>query len=216
MSTQISEWDQHRFDEALKAYVMFSRRTIPQIINTKAYYIARRALWLTGKAKFTDFDRELKMPGKRDKKAPLAALIINSRRGKDGAKGLYGKDMKAAIRVMLRMRKRSIGFLKAGWLPAIKDIAPFVPSKTGAAPLDRTVKQWSKPRGKGVPAREGLEITATIVNTALALRTSKRDALALIAGPPLEQAFRDETAGMIDYVKAKLATGTAKANRTLA
>lgn len=44
------QWDQRLFDKTLEEYQKVSSRTFAEIINTKAYYVARKALWFTRKA----------------------------------------------------------------------------------------------------------------------------------------------------------------------
>ena len=47
------------FDSALRQYVMVSRRTIPEIVNNKAFFIARRAVVKTPKADLAAIDKTL-------------------------------------------------------------------------------------------------------------------------------------------------------------
>lgn len=51
MANQLEwEWDQRLFDKTLEEYMKVSSKTFQQILNTKAYYVARKALWFTRKA----------------------------------------------------------------------------------------------------------------------------------------------------------------------
>src|SRR4051812_41123337 len=124
-------WDQSKFDETLEEYAKYSKRTHAEIVNTKAYYIARKALWFTPKADTykmkqqlggivtvsrvnrkgkTVKHRQLQLVSSQRTAAPLAALIVNARLGKAGAKGLYGKRMERTIRELLSARYRSVAF----------------------------------------------------------------------------------------------------------
>lgn len=45
-----TRWDQSVFDRTLADYMKISTRTLAEIVNNKAYYVARKALWFTRKA----------------------------------------------------------------------------------------------------------------------------------------------------------------------
>src|SRR5436189_6455087 len=60
---QMSEgWEQSGFDAALKDYIAVSRRTVPEVINRKAYFIARKSLWFTVKADAPEIRSRLDRP----------------------------------------------------------------------------------------------------------------------------------------------------------
>jgi hypothetical protein len=213
-------WDQRKFDEALKEYVKVSSRTLQVIINTKAYYIARKALWFTirsdqwqvsqklggivtvqrttKKGKLRNH-RVLQLVGSDYEDAPLAALILNSRRGKAGEKGFYGKKMERAIRGFITARKRSLGFMKSGWLPSIQILAPLA-DKKNQPEINRDVRQVGRAKGTAKPATMGFQLRAEIVNLASPIR-DKKGALIKYGGEGLDIAFQDETASMWEYIE---------------
>src|SRR5262245_37046130 len=55
-------WEQTRFNLVLEDYIKTSRRPIPQLLNKKAYFIARRSLWNTTKTAPGRVVRELSEP----------------------------------------------------------------------------------------------------------------------------------------------------------
>lgn len=228
-------WDQRKFDEALREYVKVSSRTLATIINTKAYYIARKALWftiksdawqmktqlggivtvqrLTKKGKLRN-RRVLQLKDSRDYDAPLAAVIINARRGRAGDNGLYGKAMDKAIRGLLTARARSIGFIKSGWLPSIQILAPLS-DKAGQPQIDREAKQVGRAKGTATPAKPGFDLRAEIVNLASPIR-DKKGALLKYGSEGLTTAFQDETASMWDYIERKMKPDAEAFNRKAA
>jgi hypothetical protein len=226
-------WDQKKFDETLDAYARVSSRTHQEIVNTKAYYVARKALWLTPKADSYKMKQQLggivtaKRENKRGKlvkrrelqlvmgtaiPAPLVSLIINARRGRAGEKGLYGKPMETAGRELLGSRARSIAFIKSGWLGPIRDIAPFVKDKKEASPMDAASKQVGRPKGEGKPATQNVNPRAEIVNLASARRDS-RQALIKYGEPALRQALMEEDSSMNEYIERKMAPATQEFNQ---
>jgi hypothetical protein len=217
-------WDQSKFDSTLEEYSKVSKRTHAEIVNTKAFYIARKAIWFTPKADSYKMKQQLggivtvKAIGRKGKMvkrrqlqlvtasqhaAPLAALIVNARRGKQGMPGLYGKEMEKAIREMLAGRAKSVGFLKSGWLEAVHVLAPLVKDKSGASPSDPAARQVGRPKGDATPAQPGDNPSAEIVNLASARRDYK-GALIRFGEPALQQAITDEEFSMRDYIDSKM------------
>jgi len=125
-------------------------------------------------------------------KAPLAALIINARRGKAGEKGLWGPAMAEAINQMLAARMKSIAFLKSGWIPAIKYLEKLVKKKAGAPRMESRVAQIGKAKGSAKVEGSGFHAKAIIENAASAKR-DKKDALDKFGMPALQRAFDFET-----------------------
>jgi hypothetical protein len=230
-----STWDQAKFDTILKRYLEVTSRDVVTAINTKAYFIARKAVWFTAKAdpgkiksdlgelvrvqrltKRGNFvwRRELRLTEADEKEAPLAALIINKRRGKHKQSGLYGKEMARAIRDMLAARMRSVAFIKSCWLPAIRTLAPLA-DKRGVPPIDPTAKEIGVPKGSAEPARPTAGIImATIINAAETKRDTK-NAIGKYGMRGLAMAFEDEANSMLDYIMTHLKPAADQANREL-
>ena len=195
------------FNRTLKEYINYSKRSLPVIVNTKAYYIARRAVRETPLAKKSDIKRFINL-----KSGSVAGRIINKRRGKRGEKGLYGDMMSAAVETMLAARLRSRAFIKSGWLMAVKALAPYaekisVPSMGGGE-----VRVAGVPKGGAEPARESFSVwsvKAKIFNTVMA-KWDRREGVVNVAIPALERAFKAEEQSMRDYIERKLKQGAEK------
>jgi hypothetical protein len=230
-------WDQTKFDAALEEYLKVTSRTAVDALNTKAYFIARKALWYTEKAKPSNIQgtlgrlvttrhttrsgrtvnrRGLELTAARDHDAPLAALIINKRRGLAHKPGLSGRAMDAAIRELIQSRLRSIAFLKSGWLTAIRLLANFVPSKQGEPVVDTAARQYGNPKGEAQAAVHGQTLAVAIIINGAIARHDKKDALTTFGARALDLAFYDETQSMLQYIEDKLKKDTEKANRALA
>jgi len=234
MST--ASWDQSKFDAALDEYLKVTDRTVTEVLNTKAYYIARKALWFTKRADSGSIAKELgnlvsvtsistrgrlttrktlNLVGADQHDAPLAALIVNKRLGK--GHGLYGAAMEKAIRNLLASRMRSIAFLKSGWLPAIRVLSLYAKDKSNdSIPAgNEGARIYGREKGAAYPAVEGTSsIVATIINSAIAAH-DKKDALQLFGSKALQTAFDDEAADMESYMARKLEDPTAHANAKL-
>lgn len=216
--------DTSKFDEAFKRYVAITNRDLHTATNTTAYYIARKAVWFTEKANKEQVKsslvsvvtsqvtnrkgavvtrRKKSLVKARDHDAPLAAVIINARRKRAGKKGLFGAQMKAAVREMIAARVRSVAYIKSGWIPAIRTLEG-VADKGKQPRIDSSAKQLGKPKGYAVPAR-GLSWTpvAKIVNEAYAKR-DKKDAFGKVGGGGLQMAIDDETASKNQYIEDKM------------
>lgn len=233
-------WDQSVFQATLEKYLKVTSRTLQTAINTKAYYIARQAIWYTDKADVTRVKtglgqvvsvnrltksgkkivkrRELVLRiGKQD--APIAALIIQKRMAAKGERSpFYGKSRAAGRALMMRMikqllaaRLKSIAFIKSGWLPAVKALAPFA-ERRGQPPIDTSAKQIGQAKGDARPALNNFNPVAQIINLASARRDG-RGALVRVGSAGLARAYNGETASMVDYIDSHMKPDSEEFNR---
>ena len=148
--------DDREFQAALRDYMKVSRRTLAEIVNKRAVNIAFKSIRYTPKAKKSRINRDLKQKSRIAPKAPIAAILVNSKR----KPGLYGQDMVDAVEDLKVKRARTLGFIKSGWFGAIKNLQPHAKVRRRAP----RVNIQGKPKGYGRPARAGLNPTAEIVN----------------------------------------------------
>ncbi len=198
MRLNTSEWD-----KVFPKYMEHSKRDLATALNAKAFFIARRAVVETPKAKLSRMSRAT---------GGILGRIVNKRRGLAGDKGLYGVEMAKVVEIIYQARRRSVAFLKSGWLPAIRKLEQSVDPRyrRGAAKSDRTAKQVGRAKGSATPARTGWRCSARIENAALA-KHDKKEALDLFGGPALQRAFDYEVASMNEYIARKM-RDTAKAH----
>lgn len=186
--------DTKEFDRTLREYLKVSKRDLATALNTKGFYIARRAVRETPKAK-VDTSAAAKQ---------IMAKAINKARRRSGLKGLFGGLMDAAIKKMIASRRRSVGFLKSGWLPAIKRLEPLA-ERRGAPGMGPKPRQFGKDFGYATPAREGWKPAVVIANTiGQSEKQEHGEALQKHGGPALQRAFNAETASMREYLERKL------------
>jgi len=152
--------DDREFQAALKAYMKVSRRSLAEIVNKRAVNIAYKSIRYTPKAKKTKIRSDLKGMSSVHPKAPIAALIVNLNARNRKRKGYYGDKMREKIDKLIFIRQMKIGFIRSGFLGAVKDLQPL--AKVRRRPPRVNVQ--GKPKGYGTPARNGLNPTATIVN----------------------------------------------------
>lgn len=214
-----------QWNKALKPYLSVTTRTLPDLLNKKAYYIARRALYETPATPGSVIRSSLGTIRRRNKQivsmkltrgtgsgnteAPLAALVINARLGKEGKKGLYGAAMRAAIASFIGARARSRAFLKSGWLPAVKALKnAFTGSRGGLPPIGSVKQIGTKEWGRAIPAVQGMKCQVLIENAAdlehpkapFHVPTRHPDALIKYGGPALQRAFDNEASSMLAEV----------------
>src|SRR5262249_1446820 len=139
------------FDRAFKEYLKYNRRTLAEIVNTKAYFIARNAVAMTAAVSKDQIERELMGSSNKYPDAPLAAILVNAKRAETGKTsrgkaGLNGQRRRAAIEKLIRQRQASRNFLRSGWIPAVKKLATVVKSKAGQPKMPEGVKSKS-PKG---------------------------------------------------------------------
>jgi hypothetical protein len=141
--------DISRFEKLLANAAGVSREVSAYALNRKAYFIARRALELTPRAKRADIEalglrtvsartRFSESRGRnltvRKFEANNAALVDNYRRsllfhGKRAKVMSYASraDMATDARKWVGKKLRSIGFLASGWVPALRSLSNKVP-----------------------------------------------------------------------------------------
>lgn len=186
------------------------------VLNSKGYFIARKALWFTDAAdqknvrQLKDLATTRRLREPKDKGLVVGA-IVSRRHGK--GEGLYGSRMKSEIRSIMAARIRSRSFLKSGWLTAIRGLDPKAEDKGLAAPAVGGVKQIGQAKGSYSAASEP-QLLTTITNSA----QSKRDregALQKFGMPALMKAFDSEAASMEEYVIKKNSKSSAAAQAKL-
>jgi hypothetical protein len=189
--------DTREFNQTLKEYAKYSKRDAATICNTKAFFIARRAVIETPKAKKSDINKMISRRG-----SVILGKIINARRGAKGFKGLYGDTMRDAQLTVIAARRRSIAFLKSGWLPAVKILERLAEKRGAPRRPGSDIKEYGKKKGAAVTASSGKKVFAEIINAADA-EHDKKQALITYGLPALQRAFSFETNSMREYVERK-------------
>lgn len=219
-------FDTAEMEAAIQQYAALSGKSVSDLINRKLGWVLRRALWAAHKTNYISLAAELgqktrkygRNPGgrfvekrKRKKKwfasstkfkeAPALAIIINARRGKKGAKGLYGKDMQAAFKKVWGARARSIGYLKSGFKAALDPFLPYCSGQSGP-PVDNS--------GRVVGSKKGLGSLANANRLSgfgfIFAKTKRKgsDMLEKFGKPALEKAWADEMRDFRNHLNTAL------------
>jgi len=220
--------DVRAFNEMLDEYKKVSSRSLTEILNNKAYYIAVNALNYTKKANIEDIRKDMgrivttgviNKRGKAvnrkvyeaslnrsNKTVPLAALIVNAKLRKEGQPPVFGEELNDAMRKLYASRVRSISFVRASWIPAIKRLSALV-KKSGPTRPDTTAKKYGQDKGGCQPALvTGSTVKASIWSDIH--KTAARISKNLQEG--LRIAYQKETMSMAGYIKNKMDKDTAK------
>lgn len=217
--------DLTEFHRTRLQYMNYTKRDLADVLNTKAFFIARGAARLTPRvsaAKIAgEFGEAWEMrkskrprPGKQFVKGKLMlqakigemvrlAVIINARRAKKGMAGLEGSAMEKAVRKVYAARQKSRAFLASGWLGAIAVLDAIVSNRKGAPPRDSSIKRIGRMKGGATIARPFWFTKAKIWNSASTTRDRKQ-ALVKYGQPALQQAVDNEVSSMKQYIEEKL------------
>lgn len=197
------------FGRVMKQYREVSSRKDPKVIlDTKAFYICRGAVRETMGPTRQRIENELVnlRTSKTAPDAPLAAIIINARRGAKGDAGLFGKLMAVAVKALVSARIRSRRFIASGWLQNIKDLEPYAEQKNRAPRRDSTVKQFGRPKGGASPASRNADsaVSRTIIANAASSNHDLKDALEKYGMPAFLKAWQAEIDSMKQYIMDKM------------
>jgi hypothetical protein len=223
-------FDSSKFEAVLAQYIAQTGKDVVEVLNQKAFFVARRALWNTKKADAQSIRDSLGvvMTARTTRTGRMAFSgyeelntvargILAARYRKTGGPWPKGEaEWVAAVRALVASRLRSVAFLKSGWIPAIRILETFAKNKSGAAPLDRSARIYGQEKGRASPAVEGSVSFATIENSAgTQMDQGANQALLKFGGAGLDQAFDQEAADTIEFIGKKLQERADKANREL-
>jgi hypothetical protein len=172
------------FQATLRQAIAASSRTITQVILSHAYQVMRHTINSTRRADRSDiealgvvgYEVQLKKRGKGyrmkggqikrgaailEDRSRARAIVVSKLRASGKLKGSSTEDILKRSRMLITSKIKSIGYLAAGWLPAMRRIA----SRAGI-PFRRTgeVLTWGKPIGSVEFNLESWSPSITCVN----------------------------------------------------
>ena len=219
------KFDTSEMNRALRDYMKVSSKSLAEVCNQKAFFMARGAARLSHRANAEKIETELgktstivkqltrgknigkfRKTGFTVKNSSVAEGILRSRIHAKGGVQPTKADFLATVKKFIVARAKSAAFLAAGWIPAIKYFESRVKSKAGAPPMDRSVKlKASKPLGGAVEAQPGWNPRAILWNSAIAKRSKTGgQALSKTAGDALQAAMQAEVKSMRKHIADKL------------
>jgi hypothetical protein len=227
MSAEL-EFELNTFNSVADLVVQKSERTFSEFINGQGLAVASRAIKHTIKANAEMIAHKLGQIGtvafktstktgrlikNRKRTAVLrndsyAARIINARRKAAGQPLIWGAELDEAARKFIARSKSSVGFIKSGWVWAIKKLAAAVGYKSRDYGDAARVRGAAK--GNAIPAQGGLnvlsgEVVCTIINSALleAGKYSHGNPMP-IAEAGLTAALNETSSDMLQHLADKL------------
>ena len=218
--------DTKDFDVAMKEYLQFNKRSVADIINAKLYYIARNATMTTQNSRADAIRTELNGPSVDYPSAPLGAIIINSKRGKAGLKGLRGKAMAKELASLIKSRIQSINFVRSGWKNGIRIIEQYLKSRGEFGYVRRNAKgskadtktmnkktNYAMGTAKVAKIETGPRAWGEIVNSAISKAVTDSQKLQHVKELGLQKAVNQEVASMRVYIENKINSGAKRFNR---
>lgn len=197
------------FNKALSEYMKNTRRDITEVVNTKAYWIAINAIKETYKTNKQHIRTSLEQPSNIINGLTVAEAIVVQRNRKSFNRKMTRTEMKREARKMIGKRVRAVGFLKSGWIPAAKVLAPHVKKR-----LTVGVESFSKgkPKGGAKPVSRTIftnNHVASVWNNIIADGDPKSQSY-MKRG--LQTALDNESRSMMSYVEEKMRKNAAKFN----
>ena len=217
--------DMRELNSALKDYMKVSQKSLAEVVNQKAFFIARGAVRLSDRASSEMIATELgkngttvrlvvtgknagrfKKTGFTIRNSSLAEKILRARIHAKGGVQPSKADFLATVKRFIMARVKSAAFIAAGWIPSIKYFEARVKSRGGAPPMDRSVKlKASKPLGGAEAAKPGWNVRAILWNSAIARHSKNGDAaLSKVGGEALRKSVAAEVKSMREHVAKKL------------
>ena len=180
------------FDRALKDYVLKTKKSIPEVLNTKAYWVARNAIQLTrisDKAKINAFAKDWAKSG---------PTIIKAFDLQKGGSNWGGWTRKEVQKKFAALRRRSIGYLRSGWIPTLRATGGWAkqPKNFKGVAIRGKRKGWVK------LARKAWD-TKTIICNAVGYNSDQAEAARKYVQPALSKSIAKETASMRQYLEKK-------------
>jgi hypothetical protein len=130
--------------------------------------------------------------GGRARQLIRANLILQARRAKHGAKGLYGKAMQEASGAFRRRAQISVGFLKSPMLPIIRTLNGLCRFKFPFAKT-KNIARWPKSAGNGWARVTGGDNPMVIIEAKINSRTNSGK-IQSIYNAAATKAVKDENA----------------------
>lgn len=115
--------DTARFDRAFDIYLNETSKTLIDAVNFKLFDAARAAIKGTSKADKSKIKSELNAISTKYPDRTVAEMLVIIQKE---ASGETVFDLEAEVTKLKNSRYSSIGFTKAGWLPALKELLKYV------------------------------------------------------------------------------------------
>lgn len=204
--------DTRNFDRALDEYMKFNKRNLSEVINTKLNFIARNATTTTKKVEPSKIDAELDAASRFHPHISVGQAIVNYKLKQSGKKTLHDARLDSAVEKLKKQRHRTVGFLRSGWLPAIRILQKAMRGARGVPQMDRSIRIKANSLGTAKVAQPNDKCYGEIENFVQGGKgTSGNVKSILIRG--LQLAMDKEVRSMQDYIEKKMNPEIDKFNR---
>lgn len=204
------ELDTSRFDRALRDYMTYTKKDFVDVVNQKAFWSVIGALKKTYNADKQVISSELDAPSDKFNGLTVAQAMALVRLRKDGNKNPKKSEINALARRIKNARRKAVGFLKSGWLPAVQLLAPFAPSKAGNSTQGLSVKNPKGSAKPATPSARGVNAEASFWNSIVAGGDVTAHNYMVTA---LEESMNEQAADMEAYVRRKMNRNAERFNR---
>lgn len=193
-----------KFHRMMKDYLELTSKSVAEAMNYKAYMIALFAIRKTKKTtagRIKKFWNSANTKKSKIDKTPLVPKIVSAWKGynRKTQRGV----LEGSIEEIRDRRLKSIGFLRSGWIPAIKALA----SHTGGRvkKVSKNDSRIQKIHGKAKKAKRGsgLDAVASIENYTGRYSDDAADALAKFGKAGLEKGIEMEARETVKYLAKK-------------
>jgi len=196
--------DTSRFDAAMREYIRYSRKDLTTIVNQKLYWVCINAISNTYKADKSMIDAGLDSPSNKFNGLSIAETLAVLKARKEGRR-LTKTELTREANKIKRQRRRAIGFLRSGWIPAIRIMAPHAEVKSAVGRSERMSKKIiGQEKGTALPALKSMNsdvVVASAFNNIIADNNPKAQQYMQVG---LQIALNKEAASMMQYVNRKI------------
>lgn len=221
--------DDRQFKAALREYRQTTRRSLPEILNQRAFNIAARTMdsmkpapgeeqaqrtkiktymdaQISTRIRQVKSGRnkgQFKRRGSKPNQLARVNLIIQARRARKGLPGLYGAAMRQAEGSFKRAAQVGVGFLKSPFVAVIRGLLSYVKFRRVQTRWGR-ISVWPGSKGYGTvnPANPGINPVVTMKTSWTTKgHPTKVNSLTF---PHLQAAFNAEAAEIMRHVREKL------------
>ena len=196
--------DTKEFDVTMLKYIKASKKTIPEALNQKAYWVVKRAIPLTRKTAKGVPGKFLSVSKKKWKlAAPTVVKTYNLQKGGPHYGKWTRKEMVAKLR---KFRNESIGYLRSGWLPAIWATYKWARGRKSF----KGVRARGRPMGWARLASHSWS-SKTVVCNKTGQKRGQQDAARKYVRPAMQLAINKERQSMEEYIIKKQVEALKKA-----
>lgn len=210
MSSPVSvRVDTSQLDRAMALYLRETSKSIVDAVNVKLYDAARAALKANKAASKSDIRSKLNEVSSQYPGASVAEVIILKRKQASGEEVF---DLEKEVNKLISGRNRTIGFLKSGWLPALKILLSKVKGIFGSA----TIYGVRRPSHGGAEAAKqiGSNVFGSVFNDVAGTGNGNKSQVEHFKQEAAQAGIDKITRDMATYLEKKLGIPADKFNRS--